>query len=99
VLPRPLSPGASLSLARLAFAEGGRGAYARLLADSTAPLAERLAAAAQSTPDALLALWHKRMLAARPAQVTTPWWGVSLAIAWVGVFGATALRSSRWRAG
>lgn len=96
-LPRPFSPAASLSLARLALDFGGRGAYQRLLADAASPLPARLAAASGVPFDSLLSTWHARMLASRPERVAVPWWSLALAITWTGIFGLCATRSSRWR--
>ncbi|TMB88232.1 MAG: hypothetical protein E6J45_11590 [Chloroflexi bacterium] len=98
-LPSPLGAQARTTVLRLALRLGGRDAYRRLIADSGAPLFERLGNAAQANMDDVLARWRLEILAARPPSVALPWWAAALALAWAAVFGTCALRSSRWRLG
>lgn len=99
VLPQlqPLSVSARRTLVWLALRRGGREAYGRLLRSAGEPMPDRLAAAAGIPADSLVAAWRSQIVAARPHPVTLPLWAVSIAIGWVGVFGACSLRSSRWR--
>lgn len=97
-LPRPLGAGAQLGLLQLAIEMGGRSAYERLRADSTAPVGQRLAAAAGLPLDTLVATWRRTVISARPRRVALPWWTAFFACAWTGAFATMALRSSRWRA-
>jgi hypothetical protein len=96
-LARPLGYPGRDALLKLALQLGGRDAFTRLAADSAAPLADRLQAAAGVSTDSLVAQWRASVLASRPAPVTLPafaWW---VAIGWTAVFAGCALRSSRWR--
>ena len=96
-LPRPLGPLAQLTLTQLALERGGRGAYVRLLADSTAALSDRLVAAGGQPLDSMIAAWHAAVLASRPPRGTLPWLSALLVLGWTGVLATCALQSSRWR--
>lgn len=96
-LPRPLAYAARSSLVREALLIGGRDAYPRLVADSTAPMEARLARAAGVSIDSLVTSWRNGVLAARPPALTLPWWASVAALSWTALFGFLALRSSRWR--
>jgi hypothetical protein len=76
---------------------GGEGAYTRLLADTTAPLGDRLAAAAGVPLDSLLHVWRARVGEAAPAGGPVGsidgWASFALAL----LAGALSLRSTRWR--
>jgi len=76
---------------------GGDGAFSRLLADTTAALGVRLAAAAGVPLDSLLRTWHGAVLAAAPpptrAGTRSAWTSVLVVVALCGL----ALRSTRWR--
>jgi hypothetical protein len=96
-LPSPLSKWVRNTLAQVALRMGGRDAYHRLLATPDAPLATRIAAAAGMDFDAVVARWRHEVLAARPAPVSLPAYGVWIAGAWVAFFAVCGLRSSRWR--
>jgi hypothetical protein len=96
-IPRPLGTDAHRLLAHVALRIGGRDAYGRLLADSSVALSERLAAAAGVGLDTLLVEWRAEVLAARPAAVTVPRWGVPVALGWILLLVGCGLRSSRWR--
>jgi hypothetical protein len=98
-LPGPLGAQARTTLVRVAMEMGGRDAYRRLVADPRAPMADRIASAANATLDDVIARWRHGILGSRPPAVALPWWAVSLALAWAAVFGVCALRSSRWRLG
>jgi hypothetical protein len=93
----PLETDAHRLLAHVALRMGGRPAYGRLLADSTVALSQRLAAAAGVPLDTLLVQWHAEVLAARPAAVAVPPWGVPAALGWILLLAGCGLRSSRWR--
>ena len=92
--PRVLRAG----LTTLALRLGGREAYTRLMADSLAPMAARLAGASGAPLDSLLGLWHAAVVGARPRPVAIPPFGAAVGVGWGLVFGLLALRSSRWRA-
>jgi hypothetical protein len=96
-LPRPLGHAARLVLARQALRAGGRDAYRRLVASSSATIGARLSSAAGMDIDSLVARWRNDVLAARPKPLTLPWWAGFAAIGWTAFFGFCALRSSRWR--
>ncbi len=96
-LPRPLASDARATLAHLALRLGGRDAYRRLLANPTAPMAERLAAAAVTPVDSLVGRWRAQVIASRPATVLLPVWAFAVALGWTAVFAVCGLRSSRWR--
>ena len=96
-VPRPLSAEARLLLLREALRAGGRDAYPRLVASPEAPIGVRLASASGMTLDSLVIRWRGSILAARPAPLAMPWWAGVAAMSWTAIFGACALRSSRWR--
>ena len=98
-LPGPLGTQARTTLLRVALEAGGRDAYHRLVADSDQALSDRIASAANADLDGVLTRWRDQILAARPPAVSLSWWEIALTLAWAGVFGACALRSSRWRLG
>ncbi|HUC41029.1 MAG TPA: hypothetical protein VMR92_09365, partial [Gemmatimonadales bacterium] len=96
-LPRPLGHAARLVLIREALRAGGRDAYRRLVASSSAVIGARLSSAAGMDIDSLVVRWRNDVLAARPRPLTLPWWAGFAAIGWTAFFGLCALRSSRWR--
>lgn len=96
-LPRPLGGMARLTLTQLALQRGGRAAYGRLLADSSATLADRLAAASGMGTDSLIAAWRRLIVASRPTRVALPWLAGVVVFGWIGVFLTCALQSTRWR--
>lgn len=96
--PRPLSPTARALFVRTALEHGGRGAYAQLLADSSPP-AVRLAAIAGVPLDSLVSAWRTTIVSARPRTVTVPLGNTLVALGWLALLMACALRSSRWRLG
>jgi len=78
---------------------GGDGTFSRLVADTTAPLADRLSAAAGVSVDSLLRAWHARLLEAAPAPTRVgpvAGWTSFLVVV---LAGALAMRSTRWRLG
>lgn len=96
-LPKPLGYDARATLTHLALRLGGRDAYRRLLANPSAPIADRLSAAAGTSLDSLVTRWRAEVIAARPATVFLPAWAFAVALGWTAVFAACGLRSSRWR--
>lgn len=96
-LPKPTPPLIRSSLAHFALRQGGRDGYTRLMADSLAPMAERLSRAAGMPLDSLLVRWHAEVIAGRPKPVAIPPFGVAVGLGWGLVFGLAAVRSSRWR--
>jgi hypothetical protein len=96
-VPQPLSSQARNLLVSTAFSLGGAGAYDRLMADSTAPVITRLERAANAPIDRVVDEWRTRVLGARPAAGGVPARGVFLALGWVGLIAAGAIRSTRWR--
>jgi hypothetical protein len=98
-VPRPLSDDARQLLISTALDLGGPGAYDRLMADTTASIPARLAAAAGTPLDAVIARWQAGLLHARPAPPSVPLSDGLLAVTWIGVLAAGALTSTRWRLG
>lgn len=96
-LPSMMGPIVRQTLVRMALSLGGKEAYARLTADSTLPMDQRLTAAAGVPLDSLLSFWQSSVIAARPKSVELPVYGPVVGLAWVLLFGTVALRSSRWR--
>ncbi len=92
-----LDPAARQFLVQLALRMGGRGAYHRLIQDSTASIAARLAAAAAVPVDTLVAHWRGAVIAGRPAPVSLPVTEAAISLGWVVLLGLCCLRSSRWR--
>ena len=92
----PLSATVRSSLVRHALDVGGSGSYRRLFYAKGA-IANQLAAAAGMPTDALLRSWRTMLfeVSGTPTSVTFPL-GLS-AILWLAVFGAMALRSTRWK--
>jgi hypothetical protein len=87
----------SRSVVFVARSVGGDGTYTRLVADTTAPLGDRLAAAARMPLDSLLATWQQAVRAAEPVPTRVgrvTGWTSFLAVVLAGVL---ALRSTRWR--
>jgi hypothetical protein len=85
------------SFARWALERGGVGAYARLHATADRPRAERFGIAARMPADSVIASWHAHLMAGRPEQPAIPPLTALATVLWIGVCGALALRSSRWR--
>lgn len=85
------------SFARWAIALGGPGAYARLRTAPGLPLDERFGSAARLPGDSLVVSWHAHVMSARPGRSTLPPTTAFMIMLWIGVCGALALRSSRWR--
>jgi len=93
----PLSGSARTSLVRVAFELGGDGAFGRLASSEGTPL-ERLSAAAEVRSDSLLAVWHDRILEARPTSTQLSRPSAWIAFLWAIVTVTLATRSTRWRA-
>jgi hypothetical protein len=96
-LPKPLGYDARATLTHFALRLGGRDAYRRLLANPSAPIADRLSAAAGTSLDSLVARWRAQVIAGRPATVFLPAWAFAVALGWTTFFAVCGLRSSRWR--
>ena len=94
---QPLSSLARATLMRTAFALGGDGTYARLLASDEPEFLARLAAAAEVAPQVLLGEWHRRILAAKPTSMMLTRLSGWIAFIWAAAFAVAATRSSRWR--
>lgn len=96
VMEAPGSNSARASLAQLAVQLGGVGAIERLLLTPGGP-GRRLEAASGMSLDSLVGEWHRRMQSARlPSSDISPMI-IGASLAWLLVFGALSLRSSRWR--
>ncbi len=93
----PLSGSARTSLVRVAFELGGDGAFGRLASSEGTPL-ERLSAAAGVRSDSLLAVWHDRILEARPTSTQLSRPSAWIAFLWAIVTVTLATKSTRWRA-
>ena len=97
MLPRVTPSATRRTLLAVALERGGPDAYHRLRAASTAPMGDRLAAAAGVPIDTLLAEWLRAVEAADRA--ATPWSArVGFGgIVWIGLLLVASLWSSRWR--
>lgn len=98
-LPQPLLSESHKLLVHLALQRGGRDAYRRLIADSTASLAMRIESSAGIPIDSLIAAWRTAVVAARPEPVSLPAGEALATLGWVVLMGYFGLRSSRWRLG
>lgn len=98
-LPRILGDRDRQTLVRMALAAGGQDAYRRLTARTGAPMAERLAFAAEVPVDTLLVRWRRAVLAARPRPVALDPAEAATGVFWVLAFALLGARSSRWRLG
>ena len=92
----PLDQDARGMLLMVALEGQGAAGLERLVADSTAPLAERLAAAAQRPVDSVVAQWRREVMGSRPVPDRSRGRGWA-SFAWSIVLMGLALRSSRWR--
>jgi hypothetical protein len=100
LVPPPLSSHARLSLVVFATRHGAPGAFSRLLADTAAPIADRLASASGMSLPELMQGWRAWILSAKTptpagASAHTEW----AAVGWIVVLVALGARSSRWRLG
>lgn len=96
-LPRPLGYDGRATLVHVALRLGGPEAYRRLLADPTAAIGLRLAAAAGVSQDSLVQRWRAEIIGSRPRPVALPAWAAWIALGWTVFFAGCGLRSSRWR--
>jgi len=93
----PFPPAARRSLVRFALERGGRGAWARLVADPGASAGQALASAAGVELPTLVAEWRVRLESGRRSAYAGFGGSTSVALLWVLVFTALAARSTRWR--
>jgi len=93
----PLSVTARLLLLAFALDAGGPDAFPRLLQSPERPMDARLAAAAGTPIDSLVARWRDEALATRPTTVAADERAAWGAVAWCVLFALAALRSTRWR--
>lgn len=98
-VPAPLSPVARRSLLAVAINSGGEGAYARLTGAAQSGRELSLAAAANQTPDSLIATWRTAVISANAESSSTTHRGSATTLLWIIVFTAAATRSTRWRLG
>lgn len=96
-IPQPLNFEARNLLVSTALVLGGPGAYDRLMADSTLPVAKRLERAANAPLDKIVGSWRSNVMAARPVATRVPAGDAALAVGWVGLIAFGAIRSTRWR--
>jgi len=88
--------GHRMALLQLALQLGGPGALERMYENAASPV-QRLERVARVPIDSLTRAWRTRVRETRtPSEDLTPAVGF-VSLAWVGLFGALALRSSRWR--
>lgn len=93
----PLGGDARITMLWFAVNMGGEGAWDRLVEDPQMSVAEALRYASAATTDELEAAWRAEVLAHRPdahAGLDTTKW---TALFWILLFGALAMRSTRWR--
>jgi hypothetical protein len=95
-LPAPLLTDTRTSLIGVALAIGGDGAWGRFLTGEGS-LAARLERAAGVPLERVVASWRDAVLAARSPAPVVPVSHALATIVWVGLLGAAATRSSRWR--
>jgi hypothetical protein len=91
VIPVPLAGATRIALLDFAVAEGGRGAYSRMLNARGSTLAV-LAQTAGMPGDTLLARWRAKVLAAAPREARPGVLEVLLAVLWTIVFAALSAR-------
>jgi hypothetical protein len=75
---------------------GGPEAWSRLIGSAGEPLELRLAGAAHVTPDSLMRVWRRGLVAARPVPVSVSPTAFLMAICWGCLGLAFALGYSRW---
>ncbi len=93
----PLGMEARRLLLWVALEAGGPGSFDRLVADPGMPTADALLAASGLSAEELTSRWREQVLAARPDTYSGLGASAGLALFWFLVFGALALRSTRWR--
>jgi len=93
----PLSLEARRALLWVALQEGGPGSFDRLVADPGMSPGDALLAASGLTSEELATRWRARVTAAKPTVYSGLGGTGGLAVFWFLVFGALALRSTRWR--
>lgn len=98
LFPTTMVTGQRASLLRLAIQMGGPGAMERLYSPAKGvDPAERIARIANAPIDSVIRVWRARVRDSRlPSEDLTPAIGV-ISLAWIVIFGALSLRSSRWR--
>jgi hypothetical protein len=97
LIPNLISNRARRSVVDVARRLGGNGTFTRLVADTTAAVGTRMAAAAGVPLDSLIHVWHARVVAAHPTST-----GARAVDGWVSflvviIAGGLAMRSTRWR--
>lgn len=95
-VPRPLSPAVRQSFLQYVFLLGGSGAFERFASD-TGSIADRVASSARLPFDTVVARWQHAVIDASGTSTAVDAMTVVTSLAWACVFGALALRSSRWR--
>ncbi len=95
----PLPPEVRTSLSAYAIEQGGAGAWDRLRADPERTPMRALEAASGLTIDELIARWRAHVIEHRvtPYRAIVP--SSAMALLWLFVFSAFAMRSTRWRLG
>lgn len=96
-LPPPLSSYARHSLTWVALELGGEGSLARLASSKAETVDQRLAEAARTTPETLIAAWRDSVIAARPRPIAASPGTAWAAVMWGTFLGILSMRSSRWR--
>jgi hypothetical protein len=97
--PPPLSRVSRAAFAQLALERGGEGGYERLAMDTSATVADRLAAAAGMPLEQLVLEWRALALRARPHAYAGLELKLGATLFWSLVFLWLAARSTRCRAG
>ena len=95
-IPDPVSSAHRVQLVQVAMSMGGADAMQRLLLTS-GTLDERLAAAARTPTDSVVRVWlHHVRSGSKSSEDMSPLIA-GFSLGWTVLFGAMALRSSRWR--
>jgi hypothetical protein len=96
-IPQPVNFEVRNLLVSTALSLGGPGAYDRLMADSTAPVATRLERAANAPLERIVGTWRSNVMGARPVGTGVAAGDAVIAVGWVGLIAFGAIRSTRWR--
>jgi hypothetical protein len=97
----PLDRDARTALVSVALEMGGRGSFARFGEPAAFPadFREIISRTARTEADAVMAEWHRRVIAAKPDRPRADREARVGSLLWILLFTAFAARSTRWRLG